>query len=116
MTRISKYAAAAVFTGALALAAATPSQARWHGGHGHGWHNGASAAIGFGVGALAGAAAANAAYPDYYGYDDGYTGAYAYKPESNYYGSRYDYGRSDRNRRDCTLSPASINYVPCDNQ
>ena len=78
MTRISKYAAAAVFTSALALAAATPSQARWH--DGHDWHNGAGAAIGFGVGALAGAAAANAAYPGYYGYDYGYAPGYAYEP------------------------------------
>ncbi len=96
MTRISKYAAAAVFTGALALAAATPSQARWH--DGHDWHNGAGAAIGFGVGALAGAAAANAAYPGYYGYDYGYAPGYAYEPapyDSYAYAPAYNSYRSN---------------------
>jgi len=94
MRMLSKYAASVAIAGALAFAAATPSQARWygHGWHGHGWHNGA--AIGFGVGALVGAAAANAAYPGYYGYgyayapDDAYYAPYAYEPAyaAPYYG------------------------------
>ena len=83
MKTLSKYAVAAALTGALALAAATPSQARWY-GHG-GWHNGgAAAAIGFGAGALLGAAAASAAYPGYYGYDDGAGYAYAPGPYESY--------------------------------
>jgi hypothetical protein len=89
MRLLSKYVTAAALTGALALAAATPSQARWYG---HGWHNGAGAAVGFGAGALVGAAAANAAYPGYYdyGYAPGYAyaprsaGAYAYEPAPGY--------------------------------
>ena len=68
MNTIVKYAAAATLTGALALASAMPSQAR----------NGrnAAAAIGFGAGALVGAAAAGAAYNNGYYYGD----AYAYEP------------------------------------
>ena len=96
MKRITKYAVAAALTGALALAAATPSQARWHGGHG--WHHGAGAAVGFGVGALVGAAAASAAYPGYYGYDDGYAPGYAYAPapyDSYAYAPAYNGYRSD---------------------
>jgi hypothetical protein len=95
MNRISKYAAAAALTGALALAAATPSQARWY-GH-HGWHNGAGAAIGFGVGALAGAAIASGAYDNgYYGYD--YAPGYAYEPapyDSYAYAPAYNSYRND---------------------
>ncbi len=85
MKTLSKYAVAAVLTGAFALAAATPSQARWH-GHG-GWHNGgAGAAIGFGAGALLGATVAGAAYQGYYGYgyDDGAGYAYAPGPYESY--------------------------------
>ena len=53
MNTIVRYATAAALTGALALAAATPSEAR----------NGRNAAaIGFGVGAVAGAAIAGSAY------------------------------------------------------
>jgi len=80
MRMLAKYAAATVLGGALALTAVTPSQARWHG---HGWHNGAAAAAGFGVGALVGAAEANAAYRGYYGYayaPDYAYGPYAYEP------------------------------------
>ena len=80
MKAISKFAAAAALTGALALAAA-PSQARWY-GH-HGWHNGAGAAIGFGVGAVAGAAIASGAY------NNGYYG-YAYEPGYAYEAGPYD--------------------------
>ena len=65
MKTFIKYTAAAALTGAIALAAATPSEAR----------NGRNAAaIGFGVGAIAGAAIASSAYNGgYYGYG-GYTG------------------------------------------
>jgi hypothetical protein len=77
MKTLSKFAAAAALTGTLALVAATPSQARWDG---HGWHRyGPAAAIGFGAGAILGAAAATAAYPAYY-YGDDYGPDYAYVP------------------------------------
>jgi hypothetical protein len=89
MKTILKYAATVALTGALALAAAAPSEAR----------NGRNAAaIGYGVGALAGAAIASSAYnngyyygdPGYayapgYAYDDGYTyNSYAYEPAPRY--------------------------------
>ena len=72
MKRFIKYTAAAALTGALALAAATPSEAR----------NGRNAAaIGFGVGAVAGAAIASSAYNGgYYGYGYYDEPAYAYSP------------------------------------
>ena len=87
---IVRYATAAALTGALALAAATPSEAR----------NGRNAAaIGFGVGAVAGAAIAGSAYsngyygePGYaYGYAPGYGyDSYAYEPAPAYgYGYTY---------------------------
>ena len=94
MNTIFKYATAAALTGALALAAASPSEAR----------NGRNAAaIGFGVGAVAGAVIAGSAYNSgcyaygSYGYD-----SYAYEPAPVYgYGyapgyrySRYGYGNS----------------------
>ena len=74
MKTFLKYASAVALTGALALAAATPSEAR---------HGRNAAAIGFGVGALAGAAIASSAYNNgYYGYYDepgyGYAPGYAY--------------------------------------
>jgi hypothetical protein len=59
MTTLMKYAVAAALTGAMALAATSPSEAR-------GGRN-AAAAIGFGAG------------PGYYGYDD-----YAYEPGPAY--------------------------------
>jgi hypothetical protein len=75
MKTLMKYTAAVALTGALALAAATPSEAR----------NGRNAAaIGFGVGAVAGAAAAiagsayNGGYYGYYGPDYSYAPGYAY--------------------------------------
>ena len=91
MKTLMKYAAAVALTGALALAAATPSEAR----------NGRNAAaIGFGVGAVAGAAIAGSAYNGgYYGYyEPGYAycawlrlrlvrlydGSYAYEPAPRY--------------------------------
>jgi hypothetical protein len=85
MKTIVKYAAAAALTGALALAAVTPGQAR----------NGRNAAIigGFAAGAVVGAAAASAANDGYYygpgpgyAYEPGYVddGAYAYEPAPAY--------------------------------
>ena len=68
MNTFAKLATAAAVAGALAVPMATPSQAAWNHHHGD---RGAAAAIGFGAGALVGAAAANAAYgPGYY--DNGY--------------------------------------------
>jgi PXPV repeat (3 copies) len=75
MKTMFKYAAAATLAGALALAAATPSEAR----------NGRNAAIigGFAAGALVGAAVANSYYgPGYYG--PGYYDDYAYAPDYAY--------------------------------
>jgi hypothetical protein len=125
MNTFAKLAGAMAVTGLMAVPMATPSQAAWHGGH-HWGGRGAAAAIGFGAGALVGAAAANAAYgPDYYygsgpdygyGYDDyAYAGpgydAYAYSP-----GYRHGWVSSSTAREyQCTLSPGSQAYVPCDN-
>ena len=80
MNTIFKYATTAALAGAIALAAATPSEAR----------NGRNAtAIGFGVGAIAGAAIASSAYNNgYYGYY-GEPG-YAYAPGYTYGGYGYD--------------------------
>jgi hypothetical protein len=127
MKTFAKLAAAAALTGALAVSMASPSQAAWrhHGNWSHG-DRGAAAAIGFGAGALVGAAAANAAYgPGYYDY--GYAGpgydSYAYAGPGYAYAApvygpeaTYPYGRvnnSNINEHQCTLSPASTNYVPC---
>ena len=69
MKMLIKYTAAVALTGAIALAAATPSEAR----------NGRNAAaIGFGVGAIAGAAIASSAY------NGGYYGGYGYYDEPAY--------------------------------
>lgn len=93
MNMIIKCTATVALTGALALAAATPGEAR----------NGRNAAaIGFGVGAIAGAAIASSAYHGgYYAYD-GYSGyydepAYAYSPGYAYYDS-YAYAPAPRYR------------------
>jgi hypothetical protein len=96
MRTLFKIATAAALTGALALAAVSPSQAR-------DGRNGA-AAIGFGAGAIAGAAAASAANNGYYYGDPGYVDPgyaygpaygsdYAYVPAPTYYGPHYRYGR-----------------------
>ena len=87
MTRILKYAAAVSAAGLLAVGMSVPSQAA------HGRN--AAAAIGFGAGALIGAAAASAAnsyYGPYYGpgyyapgpYYYDYGGSYAYEPAPVY--------------------------------
>ena len=82
MNTIFRYATAAALTGAISLAAATPSEAR----------NGRNAAaIGFGVGAIAGAAIAGSAYNNgYYGYygEPGY--AYSYAPGYAYDSYAYE--------------------------
>jgi hypothetical protein len=123
MKTIFKYAAAVALTGALAVAAATPSEAR------HGRN--AAAGIGFVAGALVGAAVVNNGYyggagygyaPGYYaepGYayeEPGYAG-YAYEaapvyvePAPTYYSGRSYYQRGPRN---CIQSPASINFGAC---
>ena len=117
MKTIFKYAAAVALTGVLAVAAATPSEAR------HGRH--AAAGIGFVAGALVGAAVVNSGYYGGAGYYDpgyayeepGYAG-YAYEaapvyvePAPTYYSGRSYYQRGPRN---CTQSPASMNFgAPC---
>jgi hypothetical protein len=115
MKTILKYASVAALTGAMALAAATPSQARY-------WHHGGGGAIaGFAAGALVGAAVANSYYgPGYYyapdyGYAPGYAyapgpyyDAYAYAPAPTYYSGRTYY----RSNPGCSSSgsPASQNF------
>jgi hypothetical protein len=115
MKTIMKYAAAAAMTGALALAAATPSQAR----------DGAAiaAGAGFAAGAVVGAAAANNAYygPGYYGpgYGPADYGDYAYEPAPAYYGPapRYYNGgyRYRTNEDNCAVSPSSGAFSVCNN-
>ena len=86
MKMLIKYTAAVALTGAIALAAAAPGEAR----------NGRNAAaIGFGVGAIAGAAIASSAYHGgYYAYDGGYYGyyepGYVYSPGYVYDSYGYD--------------------------
>ena len=116
MKTLSKCAVAAALTGALALAAATPSQAR------HGRN--AAAGIGFVAGALIGSAIVNNGYygePGYYdagpyGYGAGPYGSYAYEPGPDYYAPepRY-YGASPYHRGtgSCGASPASGNFGAC---
>ncbi len=89
MKRMLKYAAAAGVAGVLTIGMAAPSQAA------HGRN--AAAAIGFGAGALVGAAAANATNYGYYGgpeYTYGestYGESYAYAPRRSY-APGYAYG------------------------
>lgn len=114
MTMLSKYATAAALTGVLALAAATPSQARH-------WHHGGGAALGgFVAGAAIGAAVANGGDgyygPGYYGPGYGYEDSYAYAPGPAYYGPapRYYGGSSYRgSNTSCGTSPASTNFGSC---
>jgi hypothetical protein len=94
MKTLTKYTAAVALTGMLALAAATPSEAR---------HGRNAAAIGFGVGALAGAAVASSAYNGgYYGYygEPGYAYApgYAYDSYDSYAYEPYVYAPAPRYR------------------
>ena len=112
MNRILKGAAAATLIGALAASAAVPAQARMS--------RAGAAAIGFGAGAVVGAAAANAANQGYYGpraevYGPG---PYAYEPYGYASASQpgYDYQYfGDRNWQEkITCNPASMNYTDCE--
>jgi hypothetical protein len=115
MKTILRFTGAAVLTGALALAAVTPSQARDG--------RNAAAAIGFGAGALVGAAAASANNGYYYG-DPGYaygpayySDDYAYEPGPAYVEPAPTYYYSGRYRHSgqtCGQSPGSMNYTACD--
>ncbi len=118
MKTMFKFAAAAVLTGALAVAVVTPSEAR----------NGRNAAAigGFAVGAVVGAAAASAANSSYYGgpgYDDsgyaygpGYVvePSYAYEPEPVYVAPAYRY-RSNSYRPPCAIDMGygKLDYSSC---
>jgi hypothetical protein len=82
MKAIFKYASIVALTGAVALAAATPSEAR---------HGRNAAAIGFGVGAVAGAAIASSAYNNGYYADQGYAYAPGYAYESGPVYESYGY-------------------------
>jgi hypothetical protein len=102
MKTIFKFAAAAALSGALALAATTPSEAR-------GGRNAAAAGVGFVAGALLGAATANSGFyggpgyygsgyygPGPYGYGPGpYAGPYAYEPAPVYVAPRRAYRGGD---------------------
>jgi hypothetical protein len=74
MKTFLKYTTAALVVGAVALAAASPSEAR---------HGRNAAIIGFGAGALVGAAVASSANSSYYG-PGYYDGGYAYEPAPVY--------------------------------
>ena len=113
MKTIIKFAGAAALAGALALTAISPSQARDG--------RNAAAAIGFGAGALVGAAVASGNNGYYYG-DPGYAygpayydQGYAYEPAPvyvepapAYYYSGQRHRRSNMNG--CGQSPASPNF------
>lgn len=123
MNGFAKFALAATLTGAMALAAATPGEARDG--------RNTAAAIGFGAGALVGAAVASSANSGYYAgpgyYEPGY---YAYEPAPTYtyepgyyayepapvYAPRYRYRVGNTWERTCGGNPGKSNYVPCGNQ
>jgi hypothetical protein len=120
MNTFAKLATATALAGALAVPMATPSMAE------HGRN--AAAAIGFGAGALVGAAAASAATPHYGYYEPGYAyapgyayepgpavDAYAYAPAPRGYAYR-GYRSSDWNERACMTSPASLRHESCNNR
>lgn len=115
MTSVLKYAAVVALTGAMTLAASTPSDAR----------RGRNAALigGLAAGALIGAAAANANRGYYYAPGYYYGPGYAYEPVYEYpappvyvpgpyydQGPRYYYGSGGSG---CGGSPSSPNYRPC---
>ncbi len=121
MKTFAKFAVAAAVTGAVALAAASPSEAR----------NGrnTAAAIGFGAGALVGAAVASSANNNYYygsgyyepgyAYEPAYAGDYyAYEPAPTYRMAPryYRYGGVSTNSSRCGGSPGTPGYTPCANQ
>ncbi len=123
MQTFGKIFATVAVVGAVAVAAASPSEAR----------NGrwAAAGVGFAAGAVVGAAAANAANSNYY-YGSGYYGpsygyaepsygyvepsygydAYAYEP-APVYAPRYRYRTGNTYERTCGGNPGKSNYVPC---
>lgn len=119
MRNFGKIAMAAALVGATALAAATPSEARDG--------RNTAAAIGFGAGALVGAAAASSANSGYYGsgyYEPGYAyePAYTYEPAyaddyayeaAPVYAPRYRYRVGNTYERTCGGNPSKSNYVPC---
>ena len=99
MKKVFRYASAVTMAGALALATASPSEA---------WRGRNAAAIGFGVGAVAGAVVASSAYNNgYYGYygapgyaydDYTYGPGYAYVPAPRYgYYDNWSYEHSTNN-------------------
>ena len=117
MITFSKLAMVAVAATAFALSMETPSQAAWS-------HQGGreeAAAVGFGAGAIVGADADGIAYvSNDHGSDDAYDSfAYAPAPNSGAYGYSPAYrnlaNSSNTNEFRCMMSPASQNYVPCDN-
>ena len=113
MKTLFKLAIATTLTGALALAAISPSEAR-------DGHNAAAIGIGIGAGVLAGATIVNSRYgyygSGYYaepGYAPGYYAepGYAYEPVYVEPAPTYYYsGRSQRGTRNCSSSPASMNF------
>ena len=128
MNNFGKFAVATVLTGAMALAMASPSQARDG--------RNTAAVVGFGAGALVGAAVASSANRGYYGsgyYGSGYVepgyayepayvddGYYAYEPAPMYRAAPYRaapryYSRGSSSSQ-CGGSPGSTNYRPCGNQ
>ncbi len=89
MTSMVKYATALTLAAALAAMATTPSQARNRDNGTARDNNGNYSAQ-----------------------------SYAYDPAPGYQGPRYFYNgnsNSNLNERLCTLSPGSIDYVPCEN-
>lgn len=118
MNGFAKFALAATLTGAMAVAAATPGEARDG--------RNTAAAIGFGAGALVGAAAASSANNSYYYGSGYYEPGYAYEPAyaDDYYAyepaptyrmaPRYRIGNTYE--RTCGGNPGKSNYVPCGNQ
>ncbi|MDO9413099.1 MAG: hypothetical protein Q7T81_11050 [Pseudolabrys sp.] len=117
MNTFVKFAAAATMTGALALAMATPSEAR----------NGRNAAAigGFAAGAVVGAAVASSANNGYYADDYAYEPAYTDRSYSRtYYGGdatpyayepapRYYYNGRNTSDRNCGGSPGKSNFTSC---
>lgn len=116
MKTVLKYTAAAVLTGALAMAVATPSEAR-------SGRTAAAAGIGFAAGAVVGAAAANAANssyyygPAYYDYGYAYEPAYVYEPAPVYvapsYGYRYRYSNPYRPYCAVDMGYGRLDYSNC---
>jgi hypothetical protein len=123
MTTVTKIAATIALAGALITPALTSSSAegRYYRSYNH--PRAGAAAVGLGLGAAAATGAAIGAYRGYgpyagYGYGSypgyGY-GAYAADPAYGAYGAAGSYDSGWLNEIQCSLSPSSINYVPCYN-